>query len=107
MPASSALSNRSGLSESGTGQTIIGLIRAVVERFVFHKWRSSRHTKEIAMESAEHCRMQAEECRSLLALAQSEAVASVLKNLSRSWVVIANQIERYVELVKKETAQKK
>jgi hypothetical protein len=51
--------------------------------------------------------MQAAECRSLLALAQSEAVASVLKNLSRSWVVIANQIERYVELVKKETAQKK
>jgi hypothetical protein len=58
------------------------------------------------MDSAEHCRMQSEECRRLLALAQSEAEASVLTNLSRSWVMIANQIERYVEIAKKRTDQK-
>jgi hypothetical protein len=59
------------------------------------------------MDSAEHCRMQAEECRRLLALAQNEAEATVLRYLSRSWVRIANQIDRYVEIVKKGAAQKK
>jgi hypothetical protein len=59
------------------------------------------------MDSAEHCRIQAEECRRLLASAQSEAVASVLTNLSRSWVMIAKQTDRYVEIVKKEAVQKK
>jgi hypothetical protein len=52
------------------------------------------------MDSAEHCRIQAEECRRLLALAQNEAEASVLKYLARSWVGIANQLDRYVEIVK-------
>jgi hypothetical protein len=65
------------------------------------------HAKEIAMDSAEHCRMQSEECRRLLALAQNEAEVSVLTYLSRSWIMIANQIDRYVEIVKKGTAQKK
>jgi hypothetical protein len=50
--------------------------------------------------------MQAEECRRLLALPQSEASARLLTNLSRTWVMIANQIDRYVEIVKKEAAQK-
>jgi hypothetical protein len=59
------------------------------------------------MDSAEHCRMQAEECRRLLALAQNEAEASVLTYLSRSWVMIANQIDRYVEIVEKGAAQEK
>jgi hypothetical protein len=65
------------------------------------------HAKEIAMDSAEHCRIQPEECRRLLALAQNEAQASVLTYLSRSWVMIANQTDRYVEIVKKEAVQKK
>ena len=56
------------------------------------------------MDNAEHCRMQAEECRRLLALAQNEAEASVLTYLSRSWVMIANQIDRYVAIVKKRAA---
>ena len=56
---------------------------------------------------AEHCRIQAEECRRLLALAQTEVEASLLRYLSRSWMAIANQIDRYVEIVKKEAAQKK
>jgi hypothetical protein len=55
-------------------------------------------------DSAEHCRIQAEECRRMLALAQSEAEASVLNYLSRSWVMIANQIDRYVAIVKKPAA---
>jgi len=57
------------------------------------------------MDSAERCRMQAEECRRLLALAQSEAVAEVLKHLSPQLVKIANQTDRYVEIVRKEPHQ--
>ena len=64
------------------------------------------HAKEIAMDSAEHCRMQAEECRRLLALAQNEAEASALKYLSHTWLMIAGQIDRYREIIK-EVAQKK
>jgi hypothetical protein len=65
--------------------------------------------KKIAMDmdSAEHCRVQAEECRRQLALAQNEAEISMLTYLSRSWVMIAGQIDRYVEIVKNRSAQKK
>ena len=59
------------------------------------------------MDSAERCRMQAEECRRLLALAQNEAEASVLTYLSRSWVMIANQIDRYAAIMREEAAQRK
>ena len=59
------------------------------------------------MDSAEHCRMQSEECRRLLALAQNEAEASALRYLSRTWVMIAGQIDRYVEIVTKDATQKK
>jgi hypothetical protein len=48
-----------------------------------------------------------EECRRLLASAQNEAEASVLTYLSRSWLMIAGQIDRYVEIVKNRSAQKK
>jgi len=59
------------------------------------------------MHNAEHCRTQAQECRRLLALPQSEAAAQALKNLCRSWVMIANQTDRYAEIVRREAAQKK
>jgi hypothetical protein len=59
------------------------------------------------MDSAERCRMQSEECRRLLALAQNEAEASALKYLSHTWVMIAGQIDRYTEIVTKEATQKK
>ncbi len=59
------------------------------------------------MDSVEHCRMQAEECRRLLAYGTSKAAAQVLTNLSRTWVMIANQTDRYVEIVRKEAAEKK
>jgi hypothetical protein len=63
---------------------------------------SSGWVGEIAMDSAEHCRAQAEECRRQRALAQNEAEISILTYLSRSWVMIAGQIDRYVEIGKKE-----
>jgi hypothetical protein len=62
--------------------------------------------KEIAMDSAEHCRMQSEECRRLLAFAKNEAEASALTYLSRTWLMIAGQIDRYIEIMN-EAAQKK
>jgi hypothetical protein len=57
--------------------------------------------KEPAMHSAEYCRIQSEECRGLVPLAQSEAEATVLRSLSRSWAMIANQSDRYAEITKK------
>jgi hypothetical protein len=48
--------------------------------------------KKIAMDSAERCRSQLAECRKLLPLAKSEAESTVLKNLVRSWKMIANQM---------------
>jgi hypothetical protein len=66
-----------------------------------------RHAKEIALDSAEHCRMQPEECRRLLALAQNEAEASALTHLSRTWLAVAGQIDRYIEVMKEAAAQKK
>jgi hypothetical protein len=73
------------------------------------EWMRGSHAKEIAMDmdSAEHCRVQAEECRRQLALAQNEAEISILTYLARSWVMIAGQIDRYVEIVKNRSAQKK
>jgi hypothetical protein len=53
------------------------------------------------MHSAEYCRIQSEECRGLVPLAQSEAEATVLRSLSRSWAIIANQSDRYAEITKK------
>jgi hypothetical protein len=53
------------------------------------------------MHSAEYCRIQSEECRCLVPLARSEAEAAVLRSLSRSWVMIANQSDRYAESRKK------
>jgi hypothetical protein len=51
------------------------------------------------MDSTEHCRSQLAECRRLISLAQSEAEATVLKLLVRSWGMIANQTDRYAELI--------
>jgi hypothetical protein len=51
------------------------------------------------MDSADHCRDQLAECRRLLLLAHSEAEATVLKLLVRSWGMTANQTDRYVQLI--------
>jgi hypothetical protein len=66
-----------------------------------------RPRKKSPMGNAEHCQIQAQECRRLLALPQSEAAAQVLRNLCQSWVRIATQLDLYAEIVRKEAAQKK
>jgi hypothetical protein len=67
---------------------------------------AERAAKEIVVDSAERCRAQSEECRRLLALAQSKAEASILRSLSRSWTMIANQTDRHTEIMKEAAARK-
>jgi hypothetical protein len=52
------------------------------------------------MDSAEHCRAQLEVCRRLESLSPGVTEANVLKSLTRSWVMIANQIDRYEEIMR-------
>jgi hypothetical protein len=59
------------------------------------------------MEDAHYCRRQAQECRRLLRLPQSEAQAQVLRNLCNSWVRIANQADLYAEIVRRERGSEK
>jgi hypothetical protein len=54
------------------------------------------------MDNAEYCRFQAQECRRLLGLPQSQATAQVLRNLCHSWVRLANQADLYAEIVRRE-----
>jgi hypothetical protein len=51
-----------------------------------------------AMDTAEHCREQLEKFQKALPLAKSVAEATVLKNLARSWKMIANQMALYEDL---------
>ena len=53
------------------------------------------------MDTAERCRLQSAECRRLMELAQSEAEATALRNLVRSWTLIANQTDQYADIVQK------
>lgn len=48
------------------------------------------------MYSAKHCREQSTECLRLMRLAQSQSEARILRDLSQSWIRIANQTERYL-----------
>ena len=52
------------------------------------------------MDSAEYCRDQSAECHRLMKLAQSNAEAEVLRNLSSSWSRLAGQIDRYIALMR-------
>src|SRR3979409_1007127 len=54
------------------------------------------------MGSAKHCLDQSAECLRLMRLAQSEAEAEVLKNLSMSWSRLSGQIDRYNELIREQ-----
>jgi hypothetical protein len=56
------------------------------------------------MDNAEYCRSQAQECRRLLGLPQSEAAAQVLRNLSQSWTRLANQADLYRDIVRQSGA---
>jgi hypothetical protein len=52
-----------------------------------------------AMDTAQHCIAQLAICRRLQPSAKNEAEATVLKNLVRSWKMIANQIRLYEALI--------
>jgi hypothetical protein len=52
------------------------------------------------MDTAEHCREQLEKFQKALPLAKSVAEATVLKNLARSWKMIANQMALYEAILK-------
>jgi hypothetical protein len=54
------------------------------------------------MDSAQHCRDQSAECLRLMKIAQSEAEAEVLRNLSSSWARLSGQVDRYNALVREE-----
>jgi hypothetical protein len=63
--------------------------------------------KGVAMDLADRCRTQADECHRLMLLSQSGAEATVLTSLMRSWKMIANQTDRYLAIMKKDAAQKR
>jgi hypothetical protein len=63
--------------------------------------------KGVAMDHADRCRTQADECHRLMLLSQSGAEATVLTSLMRSWKMIANQTDRYIAILKKDAAQKR
>jgi hypothetical protein len=54
------------------------------------------------MDTAQHCLGQSAECRRLMKLAQSEAEAYALKNLARTWVGLAGQIDRYNKIMREQ-----
>ena len=53
------------------------------------------------MDTAECCRLQSTECRRLMEFAQSEVEVKALRNLVRSWTLIANQTDQYAEIMQK------
>jgi hypothetical protein len=55
------------------------------------------------MDSAQHCKDQAQECLRLVKLAQNKDQAEVLRNLSSSWLRLAGQIDRYSALVREQS----
>ena len=52
------------------------------------------------MDSSNNCRSQATECLRLMKLTSSQAEAKLLNDIAQSWVRLANQIDRYRELVR-------
>jgi len=58
---------------------------------------------EFDMDDAEYCRLQAQECRRLLGMPQSQARTQLLRNLCQSWVRVANQAELYRDIVRHES----
>jgi hypothetical protein len=63
--------------------------------------------KGTAMDPADRCRTQANECHRLMLLAQSGPEATILTSLTRSWNMIANQTDRYVAILRRDAAQKR
>jgi hypothetical protein len=57
------------------------------------------NAKATVMDSSKYCRAQLAECQRLHPLAKSAAEATVLKNLIRSWKMIANQMALYEDII--------
>ena len=57
-------------------------------------------------QSASHCRMNAKHCRKLAASATTEAETALLLDMAKSWVRLANQMDRYFALVRHRTSKK-
>jgi len=58
------------------------------------------------MDNADRCRSKADECHQLMLLSQSGAEATILTSLTRSWKMIANQLDRYVAIKRKEATHR-
>jgi hypothetical protein len=54
------------------------------------------------MQALQYCREQSAECHRLLKIAQSEAEAVALRNISQSLTRLAGQIDRYNALVREQ-----
>ena len=52
------------------------------------------------MDTPQHCIDQSKECRRLVNLARSDAEAQALRIISRTWLGLAGQIDRYNALVR-------
>jgi monomeric isocitrate dehydrogenase len=52
------------------------------------------------MDSPQHCRDRSAECIRAIQSAKNEAEVQALKNLSRTWVGLAGQIDRYNALIR-------
>jgi hypothetical protein len=57
-------------------------------------------------QTSTHCRSQAMECRRLAAQTTTEAEVSLLLDMAKSWVRLANQTDRYFVLVKSRPSKK-
>jgi hypothetical protein len=51
-------------------------------------------------QTSTHCRKEAVECRRLAAQATTEAEVSLLLDMAKCWMSLANQTDRYFVLVK-------
>jgi hypothetical protein len=51
-------------------------------------------------QTSTHCRKEAVECRRLAAQATTEAEVSLLLDMAKCWMRLANQTDRYFVLVK-------
>jgi hypothetical protein len=58
------------------------------------------------MYSSESCRAQLAECKNMLSSAESQAETTVLNLLVRNWRNMADQTERYTELVRNRPPKK-
>ena len=74
---------------------------APLERLIMHPVFQAHRDDTLRVQD---CREQSEECLRLRKLAESEAEARLLGELSNSWKRLAGQIDRYRTLIRKQGA---